>query len=870
MFASSLVRSLFRPAPRKPRPAGRYQPSVEALEKRELLTNGVTGPLHFDFGPATSPVASGYTGVSLVTYTAAQGYGWKSLDGLSALDQHTSNPLTTDFIRGTDATFKVDLANGTYEVTPTLGDNVFVRDDVALYAEGQQLASGLTTAAGQFITPTYAVQVTDGQLDLRIVDQGGATPQFAIEALDISTPPVANAGPSRTTSIGKTVTFAGSASGSSALTYSWNFGDGSTTSGTLTPTHVYAEHGTFTVTLTVTDALGISSQSTTTARVYNAPPTASIGGPSTAAVGESATFAANATDADPADVAAGFSYAWDFGDGATGQGASPSHAYLTPGTYTVAVTVTDSNHLKTTADTTFTVQPIYAASTGLYVTGNRNSYTAMSTLNNANIDGLVVRADWSFLESAEGKSNSADANYNWSYLDTEINAAVSAGKKVALSVTAGIRTPSWVYHDGAQAFHFTLNGTPEQIPVPWDPVFLTKWETFVTALGQRYDSNPAITRVDLTGINTNTTENFLPHTATDVTNWQAIGYTRTKLETAWESIADTWAHAFAGKQISLAIVPNGFPTIDGNGNVFHTTTGGDNQTVTDLINLGVNRYAGQFVVQNNGLSDTWSSATLVGLANEVSTGFQMLCQVTGDGSYRVNGGKAIKPVTALQNALDKGLAAHAHFLEIYQDDANNAAFQGVQGVLAEAQAALAQNTVPTATITGLPTGTLLEGTNTFTLGSAIADLGVNDPSGYTYSWSVTHNGQTVATGTAAGFSFTATGTGDYVVSLQVTDAAGRTSLADAQTISIQNVAPTAQIVAPTTASKGSPVTFQAIATDPGTTDVLTYSWRFGDLNTGSGSTVNHTYKYKGTYKVTLTVTDQDGAKTTVTTTITVS
>ena len=49
--------------------------------------------------------------------------------------------------------------------------------------------------------------------------------------------------------------------------------------------------------------------------------------------------AAASTDSD--GVVAG--YAWDFGDEPTGTGATASHAYAAPGTYTVKLTVTDEN-----------------------------------------------------------------------------------------------------------------------------------------------------------------------------------------------------------------------------------------------------------------------------------------------------------------------------------------------------------------------------------------------------------------------------------------------------------------------------------------------------------------------------------------------
>ena len=48
--------------------------------------------------------------------------------------------------------------------------------------------------------------------------------------------------------------------------------------------------------------------------------------------------------------------------------------------------------------------------------------------------------------------------------------------------------------------------------------------------------------------------------------------------------------------------------------------------------------------------------------------------------------------------------------------------------------------------------------------------------------------------------------------------------------------------------------------------ITSYDWDFGDGNTGTGATPSHTYAAVGTYDVTLTVTDDDGASDTATTT----
>ncbi len=80
----------------------------------------------------------------------------------------------------------------------------------------------------------------------------------------------------------------------------------------------------------------------------NLPPVAIISAPSQASVGSPVSFSgAGSFDPD------GFitSYYWTFGDNATGSGAFVSHAYYTPGYYTVTLTVTDNMGAAGTAST---------------------------------------------------------------------------------------------------------------------------------------------------------------------------------------------------------------------------------------------------------------------------------------------------------------------------------------------------------------------------------------------------------------------------------------------------------------------------------------------------------------------------------------
>ncbi|MCY1673417.1 GDSL-type esterase/lipase family protein [Pseudarthrobacter sp. SL88] len=135
----------------------------------------------FDFGGG--PAEQGYTGVSASdAYTPERRYGFNT-------PEHMANVAAKGTGAGSDAvrflefgtkssnTFNVDLKEGLYRVTVTLGDTS--RASVA--AEGVFQEMNLT---GNGATASFEIPVTDGQLNL-LVTEGKVGTAFTLSALDI-------------------------------------------------------------------------------------------------------------------------------------------------------------------------------------------------------------------------------------------------------------------------------------------------------------------------------------------------------------------------------------------------------------------------------------------------------------------------------------------------------------------------------------------------------------------------------------------------------------------------------------------------------------------------------------------------------------
>ncbi|MDQ3051437.1 MAG: PKD domain-containing protein [Bacteroidota bacterium] len=154
------------------------------------------------------------------------------------------------------------------------------------------------------------------------------------------------------------------ATGQNNASWSWDFGDGTTSTSGPTATHSYSAAGTYLVCLTATVANGgptcTSCQNVVIQNAANCSSNFAIYPDS---VTQHTYYAYNlATGVAP------LNYTWSWGDGTSSNTAYPSHTYSGPGLYTICLTITDATGC--TSNTCYQWQLLRLSGSGVPVTIN--------------------------------------------------------------------------------------------------------------------------------------------------------------------------------------------------------------------------------------------------------------------------------------------------------------------------------------------------------------------------------------------------------------------------------------------------------------------------------------------------------------------
>ncbi len=234
---------------------------------------------------------------------------------------------------------------------------------------------------------------------LKVQGPGGSAQASAVTTV-LWPKPVADFTQSSTSGLAPLAVVFTDTSTGNITSYSWNFGDG-TTSTVKSPTHVFSAAGTYNIVLTVTGPGGISSKTGATTTVSAPPPVAAFTQTPTSGIAPlSVAFIDASTSGGPVS-----SYLWKFGDGTTSTAKSPTHVYAEAGVYAAVLTVTGpgGTSSKTGVTTSVLAPPPVANFTQSTTSGPAPLAVSFA---DASTGGRVTSYSWRFGDGATSTAQS--------------------------------------------------------------------------------------------------------------------------------------------------------------------------------------------------------------------------------------------------------------------------------------------------------------------------------------------------------------------------------------------------------------------------------------------------------------------------------
>jgi PKD repeat protein len=740
-----------------------------------------------------------------------------------------------------------------------------------------------TTGTGATPTHTYATSGTF-TVTLSVSDDCGSSQCETTATIsdEPNDPPICDANGPYSGTVGQPVSFDGSGSNDPDGTvdsYAWDFGDGSTDTGS-NPTHTYLTSGSFTVTLTVTDNDGASSTCTTTAEIGDAPnepPVCDANGPYSGTVGQPVSFDGSGSN-DPDGTVD--SYAWDFGDGSTDTGSNPTHTYLTSGTFTVTLTVTDNDGASSTCTTTAEIgeapnEPPVCDANGPY-NGTVGQPVSFDGSGSSDPDGTVDSYVWDFGDgSTDTGSNpthtyAAPGTFTVTLTVTDNDGASSTCETTA-NITAEPNEPPICDANGP------YSGTVGQ-PVSFDGSGSSDPDGTIDSYVWDFGDGSTDTGSNPTHTYQTSGSFTVTLTVTDNDGGSSSCTTTAEIGDAPNEPPVCDANGPYSGTVGQPVSFDGSGSSDPDGTVdSYVWDFGDGSTDTGSNPTHTYAAPGSFTVtltvtDNDGASSTCTTTAEIGEApNEPP-----VCDANGpyNGTVGVpvtfDGSGSSDPDGTVDSyvwdfgdgSTDTGVSpSHTYVapgnftvtLTITDNDGASSTCTTTANITAE------PNEPPICDANGPYTGTV---------GQPVSfdGSGSSDPDGTidSYVWDFGDG----STDTGSNPTHTYQASGSFTVTLTVTDNEGGTSTCTttAEIGPAENQPPVCDANGPYSGTVGQPVSFDGSGSNDPDGTIDSYAWDFGDGSTDTGSNPTHTYQTSGSFTVTLTVTDNQGASSTCTTT----
>lgn len=575
-----------------------------------------------------------------------------------------------------------------------------------------------------------------------------------------------------------------------------------------------------------------------------AAPIANAGGPYTGTVDQPITFT-GAKSTTPAGQT--LSYAWDFGDGSTGTGVTPTHSYAASGKYTSTLTVADPAGASASATVTVTIDTPPVAVPGGPYSGTTGAAVAFSGAKSKGPSGQTLKYAWSFGDGGIGTGAVATHIYKTAgtyAVSLTVTDAVGGGNTALTTAVIAGETAANTggTYNGLPGEAIKFSGAKSTGPAGKALTYAWKFGDGASATGEApshsYSKAGSYT-VSLTvtdpigGSNTATTTATISAGVVANTGGPYISTAGSvitfsgKASTGPAEQALTYAWDFGDGDKGTGPSPT------------HTYTKAGNFTVS----LSVTATAGSNSAKTTATIDTETVANAGGPYSGAPT--EVLT---------FNASKSTAPkgqsLTYAWTFGDGSKGTGENPTHAYKADGNYTVSLTVTDGVGGKNTVTAKVTIANVAAAN-PGGPYIGGS-----GEAIQFSGAKSiaPKGKTlrYAWSFGDGSK--GTGETPIHGYAKSGT--YTVSLTVSFTGGKPDTATT-TVTISGD-PVANAGGPYNERPGSAISFNGSKSSAPKGQTITFAWNFGDGSKGTSATPTHSYKASGTYTVSLTVTGTGG------------
>jgi len=811
-------------------------------------TDTVKNPVHIYQAPGT------YT----VTLTAS------NAGGSSTATRSSYIVVSAAQITPPTASFTGTPTSGTAPLTVTFTDLSINAPTVWQWNFGDGTTDTVRSPVHIYQAPgTYTVTLTAS-------NAGGSSAATQMNYIVVSaaaiTPPTASF--TGTPTLGTaplTVTFTDTTTNGPTI-WQWNFGDG-TTDTVKSPVHIYQAPGTYTVTLTASNAGGSSAATRSSYIVVSAaqitPPTASFTGtPTLGTAPLTVTFTDTTTNGPTI-------WQWNFGDGSIVNATvkNPIHTYLAPGTYTVTLTASNAGGSNTLTRTNYivvsaaTITPPTASFTGTPISGTAPRTV---TFTDTTTNGPTIW-QWNFGDGTTGSVQSpvhtymAPGSYTVTLTASNAGGSSAATRSSYIAVSAAAITPPTASFTGTPTLGtapltVTFTDTTTNGPTIWQWNFGDGTTGSVQSPVHTYMA-PGTYTVTLTASNAGGSNTLTR------TNYIAVSVAQITPPTA--SFTGTPLSGTAPLTVTFTDTTTNGPTI-WQWNFGDGTTGSVQSPVHSYLAPGT--YTVTLTASNAGGSNTFTRT------NYIAVSAAQITPPTVSFTGTPISGTAPRTVTFIDLSINAPTVWQWNFgdgaFDTVQNPIHTYLSPGTYTVTLTASNAGGSNTLtrtnyiavsaaqitpPTASFTGTPTSGTAPLTVTFT------DTTTNSPT--VWQWNFGDGSSVNSTVRNPVHSYLAPGT--YTVTLTASNAGGSSAATRTSYIAVSGV----MIPVPVAGFTGTPTSgtapLEVTFTDSTTNSPTVWQWNFGDGSSENSTVKNpvHIYQAPGSYTVTLTASNAGGSST---------